>query len=227
MNVYCLYFPNGKRYIGVETKTGSRIGAHRRMDTLKPTYKSAPQLVDKAVAKYKWENVKWRYLAANCSQQDGWNLEKTFIKLLNTQDLDFGYNISEGGGKYALGSKRTPEFCRLQSEKAKKRGTSHMNTPEVIAKRLQSKRLNPPPKQTAWNKGKKLSEEHCKKLRLGQNLRDPSTRKGPPKGSVSWNKGIKMKEESKIKMIESKSRLIALPSGSNGEIRYFRPEQLI
>jgi len=46
--------------------------------------------------------------------------------------------------------------------------------------------------QVPWNKGKKLSSEHRRKLSESH------------KGQTSWNKGIPMKEESKRKLSESK-----------------------
>lgn len=95
MNVYCLYFPDGKRYVGAESKTGSRIASHRRSCTA--TKKKT--LVAKAISNCGWENVKWRYLFTNCSKKDGYALEKAFIAHFRTRDSESGYNVSPGRGE--------------------------------------------------------------------------------------------------------------------------------
>lgn len=246
MNVYVIYFRNGKRYVGVETKPGSRIGDHRRMATLRPSYKGRPQLVDLAVRKYGWETVSWRYLAANCTNEEGWALEKVFIRLFCTQDPEWGYNISAGGDKCAAGVKRSPEFCEMLSERGKRNGTSHLQRPEVIAKRAatQSRQRKG---QRAWNKGRKgsskathtsfkpgmtpwnkgggdYSAETRAKMSASQRARDPATRKGNNVGQVPWNRGLKLPPTGRKCPFQD---MVALPAGPNGERRWFRPEQLI
>jgi hypothetical protein len=94
VNVYCIYFKNGKRYVGVEAKHGARITFHSRGYNSKS---KNPQVVTKAISKYGWDTCKWRYLITNASKEDAFKLEKFFIKQFQTQDREKGYNICAGG----------------------------------------------------------------------------------------------------------------------------------
>lgn len=94
MNVYCIYFKNGKRYVGIEAKNGARIKFHSRGYNSKS---KNPQLVTRAISKHGWDTCKWRYLVTNASKEDAGKLEKFFIKQFQTQDRDKGYNICPGG----------------------------------------------------------------------------------------------------------------------------------
>jgi group I intron endonuclease len=125
MNVYCLYFPNGKRYVGVESKTGHRIASHRRSQ-MRPNN----QPVARAIAKYGWDALKHRYLAQNCSRDDVQGLERFFIKSLDLQNPEVGYNIMDGGYGNSVGFQMKQETRRKISAKLKGRKLP----PEVCAK---------------------------------------------------------------------------------------------
>lgn len=71
MNVYCIYFPNGKRYVEVESNEGKRISFHAGGYGMKL---KCPQVVSHAIKKHGWERCRWRYLIKNASQSDGWKL---------------------------------------------------------------------------------------------------------------------------------------------------------
>lgn len=119
MNVYCLYFPNGKRYIGVEGKTGSRIATHR--SSARPTRQPLkyPQLVCKALRKYGWENIQWRYVVVGVNQLAALAIEAFLISFHKLQDKTCGYNVAPGGGRYCSGRKASAETRRKQSESMK------------------------------------------------------------------------------------------------------------
>jgi hypothetical protein len=68
--------------------------------------------------------------------------------------------------------------------------------------------------QVAWNKGKKLTEEHIQKLRVPKVNRNVENKTQFKKGQVAWNKGIKANPESVKKMILSK---IGKPSHRKGK----------
>lgn len=140
VNVYALYFPNGKRYVGVEKRPGTRLSQHARMISLR---KSQPQTVHLAIQKYGWENVKWRYLAVNCTNEEGWALEKAFIRLFRTQEREWGYNRSEGGEHGSSGITQTPTHRarrRASLAAAGRTGTEQLNTAEARARRVATRR---------------------------------------------------------------------------------------
>lgn len=141
MNVYCLYFPNGKRYVGVESQTGKRIRDHERMASL--SRKDRPQVVHLAIRKHGWENVRWRYLATNCSRQEAAQLERFFIRTMRLREDEWGYNRTDGGeGEFGT-ARRTPEQNRRHGESQKKNDVSAwLNTPDAIAKRAATYRRN-------------------------------------------------------------------------------------
>ena len=88
--VYCHEFPNGKRYVAI---TGMSVD--RRWNNGNG-YKTCP-LMDRAIKKYGWENVRHDILEVveNLSEAEG--LEKHYISLFKSNDLKHGYNILPGG----------------------------------------------------------------------------------------------------------------------------------
>lgn len=108
MNVYCITFPNGKKYIGVETTTGKRKSIHKRA--------TGGQLVHRAINKYGWENCQFDYLYMNITPEEAWNIEINLIKELDLTNREFGYNISTGGRTSAIGVKQTEEHKKRISE---------------------------------------------------------------------------------------------------------------
>jgi group I intron endonuclease len=118
MNVYCIYFPNGKRYVGTENQHGRRIKCHANL--WDKNNRNVP-LVTRAIAKHGWENCQWRYFATNATAEDGYALEKFFIKTLSLQNPKIGYNISSGGANGSLGVKRTEDQKKRIADKLRGR----------------------------------------------------------------------------------------------------------
>ena len=114
MNVYCIDFPNNKKYVGIESNTGQRKQYHSRGYT--------HTLVGRAVNKHGWENCKFRYLIINAPDNTCYHVEKKLIRLWKLQDPKNGYNISEGGEKTNKGYKRSKEAIRRQHETRRKNG---------------------------------------------------------------------------------------------------------
>ena len=324
----------------METKTGRRINDHKNMQSLRHPQPKARQVVDYAIKKYGWANCQWRYLAINCTNEDGWALERFFIKQMRLQDEKWGYNINAGGNNGRLGvvasqtqrdkqsvtmkaraaafgvaylhtpkanAKRTAilrangvydneenkvRLRQLAKTRPSRKGvkkaigpdgkahfyteaqikelglilppksvkrprtTTHLLTPEVIAKRVatrrasghpwnntetnqkisETKQKNPRP---SWNKGVPMSEESKQKLsrskkgqippNKGARMSDTMRRhlSEVNRGKPAHNKGVPMSEEQKRKVSASKMGRIMLPAGPNGEMRAFRAEQLI
>jgi group I intron endonuclease len=120
VNVYCIYFPNGKRYVGIESTTGRRIREHKKGANLKSRN---VQLVTRAIRKHGWDACRWRYLATNTTKHEGFRLERFFIKYFESQDPEKGYNIGAGGegGSGMAGVPLKDETKRKISESLKGR----------------------------------------------------------------------------------------------------------
>lgn len=136
MIVYCVLFPNGKRYIG---KTECPI--HKRMREHKHRSKTATTRFYNAVRKYGWENLDWIILEECVDSETLSQKEKGWIKKFDSLNRDKGYNLREGG-----------EGGRHSDETKQKISASN------------SGEKNGMHGKSSWNKGLKLSEEHRKKL---------------------------------------------------------------
>lgn len=167
MNVYCLYFPNGKRYFGIESKTGSRISSHKT-NAAKWRVKPRPQLVSKAIAKYSWEKITWRYLVTQVSQDFALALEALLIAVHKTQDPDIGYNVDPGGGKYRRGMKASEETKQRQRESQLALNRKMPSKQKEILREIQRTRVRTPEERAkiaASLRGRKRSPEAIEKHR--------------------------------------------------------------
>lgn len=89
MIVYIYTFPNGKKYVG-QTSRPLKVRANNGEG-----YKSSPAVYN-AIKKYGWNNIKIE--THECSSKDEMDsLEKYYIKLYNTTDNNYGYNLTYGG----------------------------------------------------------------------------------------------------------------------------------
>lgn len=100
---------NGKRYIGqtcrsLETRCGSN-GVH---------YKGSSHFWN-AIQKYGWNNFEHEVLFENLSKESADRIEKMMIRILRTQNSDYGYNIQNGGSKntYEIEDLTGKQFGRL------------------------------------------------------------------------------------------------------------------
>ena len=84
--IYIFTFPNGKQYVGQTVDTIKRFSSHR---------KRTGQVVDNAIQKYSWKNVKKELLFCHDEYLD-W-MEEEWIRELNSLAPD-GYNLDTGGG---------------------------------------------------------------------------------------------------------------------------------
>ena len=97
MIIYCATnLVNGKRYIGYTTKTlGERIKIHLYKSRCK-TNKHYFYLFPLAIRKYGIENFKWEILCECSSIEECCEMEKFYIRTINTITPN-GYNLTEGG----------------------------------------------------------------------------------------------------------------------------------
>jgi len=136
MIIYCVLFPNGKRYVG---KTECSL--NKRKKEHKHRAKTATTHLYNAIRKHGWENLDWIILeecsdAAVLSEK-----EKIWIKKFDCLNRNKGYNLREGGD----GGKHSEET---------KQKISKSNTGEN----------NGMYGRSSWNKGMKMSAEYRKKL---------------------------------------------------------------
>ena len=61
-------------------------------------YRESPRFFN-AIQKYGWDNFWHIIIKRNMSITEASTMERYFIKIFRLQDPDYGYNISEGGGK--------------------------------------------------------------------------------------------------------------------------------
>ncbi len=240
MNVYCLYFKNGKRYVGTETKSGRRINDHARMSSIRDKGEAKAQVVHLAIRKHGWDSVKWRYLATNCSPKDAYALERTFIHLFKTQDPAWGYNRSEGG-ETNTGMVVSQKERARRSAQAIRLGTAHLQTASAVAKRVATRKANGnygPPPAAFFNRTHTRTSGAFRKGNVPHNK--GAAKPKPPKKPHSTSQlntpeaiAKRMATRAKDGTLFKKGYTpahkgrIALPAGPNGETRYFRAEQLI
>lgn len=126
--IYRHVFPNGKSYVGItRTSLNKRWGNGSK-------YKTCP-LVDRAIKKYGWENVKHQILRMCETKEMAEVWERFYIAWYRSDDPQCGYNVLPGGDvsvnepsdemRYKLGSgnrgrPRTEEEKRKISEGVKK-----------------------------------------------------------------------------------------------------------
>lgn len=88
--IYCHTFPNGKRYIGItRTSPKRRWGKGRN-------YNTCP-LMDRAVRKYGWENIKHEVIDTAESREEAEVKERQYIEQFMSDQPEHGYNILPGG----------------------------------------------------------------------------------------------------------------------------------
>lgn len=119
--IYCHIFPNGKRYVGItRTSPERRWGKGRN-------YNTCP-LMDRAIQKYGWDNIKHEVIDTAESKEDAEGKERHYIELFMSDKPEHGYNILPGGDvadnpltdeiRYKLGNGQRGK-PRTESDKAK------------------------------------------------------------------------------------------------------------
>lgn len=139
MNLYCILFPNKKKYFGIESKDGARWQSHRntaRRGSLLP--------VHKALRKYGIETCQFIYIYRGITREYAITLEKAFIRSYKTQDHAFGYNVTAGGeGTEGLRFKMPPEArIKIAENNRKHHALGLIWTPESRAKSGAKSKIN-------------------------------------------------------------------------------------
>ena len=227
--VYVHVCPNGKRYVGVTTHKKPEYRWGRNGEGYKG------QLFGKAVRKYGWSSITHEVFEVD-SKEEMYYAEKYLIAYYHTTEREFGYNLSSGGEKGALGcirSEETREKCRLASQRKaadpkwrEKQRKSHLGKVLNLSFEERKRRAefikNSPSWKKNHEKGRKLSEEHKKHIGEGQLGHSVSveTREKLRTAKIgnTWNKGKVRSKETKGRMSEAaKNRpriKIKLPDGT-------------
>lgn len=89
--VYMHISPSGKRYIGITSrKLNKRWGGRGQY------YKGCPYFY-RAIQKYGWENIKHEIIEESLSYEQAVELEKYYIDFYQTNNPNYGYNLTKGG----------------------------------------------------------------------------------------------------------------------------------
>jgi group I intron endonuclease len=95
--LYCLIFPNGKRYIGYTFKGGFETRFHDHFKDAYTRQKTKNYLKSKAIRKYGWDNIEKKILLISDNLEYCKKMEMDLIKAWKTNDIKFGYNSTSGG----------------------------------------------------------------------------------------------------------------------------------
>lgn len=144
--MYCVYmhtFPNGKVYIGITSQE-----PERRWRNDGSGYKGT-SLINNAIKKYGWENVKHNILFSGLNKEQAEAKEIELIAQYKSNQRKFGYNIKQGGDIHN-GFTLTEETRRKMSEarKGKKNQWYGKHLPEDVRQKL-----------SIAHKGKTISRE--------------------------------------------------------------------
>lgn len=172
-NDFCVYihtFPNGKVYVGVTKQSLTQRWRDGR------GYKDQIRM-KRAIQKHGWDNIAHDVLLCGASISEAAEAERKYIKLFNSANKDFGYNVSLGGNlpaaetvekvKSKLVGKKHSDEIRLHMSEG---GRGKIITEEHRAKLgIASKKMweseEYRKKYSAAVAGRKLSEEHKQKIR--------------------------------------------------------------
>lgn len=171
--VYMHICPNDKKYIGI-----TKLNPKDRWKNGK-SYKNCI-LFDRAIKKYKWENIEHIILFTNLSRIEAEQKEIELIDYYKTNQSEYGYNIANGGHVNCVS-----EETKKKISEATKRA---MQKPEIKKKIsiAQHNRISP-------LKGRKLSDEHKEKLKLSHIGKNTGKRTEEQKQNMRKNNKRKKK----------------------------------
>lgn len=166
--VYKHTTPNGKVYVGitsrkVEDRWLNGHGYHHN------------QYFENAIKKYGWRNIKHEILFKDLPKEEAEKIERGLIKVLKSNQREYGYNICQGGDVGRLGVKHSKEA----KERISRAGIGRKKTEEQ--RKRQSERQKG--KAPVWCLPYTHSEEAERKRR--ETIRRTGVLVGRHKGSKS------------------------------------------
>jgi len=192
--LYCLDFPNGKKYVGLTQRPARRFRDHRGSAA------KGNNPVQKAIRKYGMPPL--RVLCAGTKEYIA-DLEIKAIAAFQTRNADFGYNVSLGGD---LSPSLVPEVAAKISS----------------AQRNSARNLAHLAKLSAANKGQKrppLSPEHRAKLGAASRGRKCGPMSPEQRAKISsGQKGRKLGPMSPERRAKLSARHMGKPGTRNGMV---------
>lgn len=167
-NNYIVYMhtsPNNKKYIGITSQK-----PERRWRKNGEGYKDHLYFW-RAIQKYGWDNFKHEILYVGLTKEEAEQKEIELIAYYNSNNIDFGYNMSIGGESGSKGYKYTEEQRKSMGEnrKGEKNGMygKHHTEKSIEKGRIKHLRETLSPdtiyKMSVAKKGKKRSNESIRK----------------------------------------------------------------
>lgn len=170
--VYCLTFPNGKRYVGVAV---GYKGIEGRWAEYKRFHCKSQRKLYNALKKYGPENVKYEVILDTDDVDNAYRSEMYLIDVWNLQDDRHGYNISAGGKSPMLGRHHTEETKNKMSMKNKGRKMKPRAKPRVCVA------------HSGFCKGMKHSPDAIEKIKIAMsNLSDETKNKMSESAKKRW-----------------------------------------
>lgn len=148
---------NNKVYVGItKQKVADRWGKDGS------NYKNSPHFWQ-AIQQYGWNNFSHEIIQEDLTKEQACLLEKELIKKFNSQNSDYGYNITEGGD--------CPSMTEETKEKISKAMMGNKNGLGKPCSKEKAKKIS------ETQKGRQFTEEHKQKLSLakkGSHHKSPS-----------------------------------------------------
>ena len=209
--IYRHVFPSGKSYIGLtRSSVEKRWGGGNN-------YKGC-RLVDRAIKKYGWENVKHQILRKVEDKALAEIWERFYVAWYRSDDPKYGYNILPGGdvstndateemryklGKGMRGKKHTEEQKQKIGESVRKKFSRPESNGCIGKKASEETRAKMTEAHKKWYQEnedyKRVQSEHMKELWQNEEYKKKVAEghKAHPRRST---KGMKMSEETKAKI---------------------------
>ena len=192
--VYIHTSPNGKRYVGITSKTPQeRWGAGGN------AYKDNIHFWN-AIQKYGWNNFQHDIVATDLSLDDACALEIQLISEYHAMDPNYGYNHTTGGN-YSIPDEETRKRLSRAIRKSRK---EHPEINEKISKSLQGHPTSDETREKISKalQGTKHSEEFCQKQRARRHTEETLNKL---RGQVGWSRGLTKDTDPRVRKI-SESR---------------------
>lgn len=209
MNKYKVYkhtCPNGKVYIGITQQRLTKRWNNGQGYVLNPYF-------SKAINKYGWNNIRHEVLFEGLSKEEAELKEIELIKSHNSNDKNFGYNLTNGGNcigthteeikkKMSIGKRgKLNPFYGKKHKAISKKQMSLTRTGVKLTDEHRRKISESMLGEKHWFYGKTFSDEHKRKLSLAH-----SGAKNHWYGTEGYWKDKQHSNETKEKMSEKQNK---------------------
>jgi hypothetical protein len=140
---FCVYehvFPNGKRYIGITSKSPKA-----RWENGAGYDKERQPVIYNAIQKYGWNNIEHNILFVDLTEEEAKIKEKELIKQYHTYIYDekpMGYNMTLGG-EGTLGHKGSEKLTQINRQRLLgKKGKDCVNSRPIVCDDIEYESLN-------------------------------------------------------------------------------------